>query len=26
LGKNAAGDVPAADDQDVLHAGILAEQ
>jgi len=26
LGKNAAGDVPAADDQDFLHAGILAEQ
>src|SRR5574343_2103377 len=26
LGEDAAGDVPAADDQDFLHAGIVAEQ
>lgn len=25
-GENAAGDVPAADNQDFLHAGIVAEQ
>ena len=25
MGENAAGDVPAADNQDVLHAGIVAE-